>query len=360
MKIVVWGTGRIADEYMKRKAYHINDDIIAFVDNNEDLWGGEFRNRSILPPCELDRKEFDRLVICTIYYKEIKKQIQETLRIDYDKVITYFELEEEIKSALINKYSNSCDTEIQEVLGFYKTNSLNVFGYYENTIETIYPVLYEIDGMPYIWFENKKMYYPKSYKFARKDNRECVNNVLYEQGKGSPHRYIQSDNFSGKNMVIVDAGVCEGNFALRYVESAKKVYLIEPDNEWVEALQRTFSAYKEKVVFCDKFLSGEDSETTITLDTLVSENIDFLKMDIEGYEIEALRGGKRVLSESIANCAICSYHKHGDETAIKEVLECYGYKTEVSEGYMFFPFDAELEFRKGIVYGKKFRKGKEW
>ena len=35
-------------------------------------------------------------------------------------------------------------------------------------------------------------------------------------------------------------------------------------------------------MFCNKFLSGRDNGSEITLDTLVKENIDFIKMDIEG------------------------------------------------------------------------------
>ncbi|MDE5699944.1 MAG: FkbM family methyltransferase [Lachnospiraceae bacterium] len=354
MKIIVWGTGQIAGGYLIRRAYHVNDEIIAFTDNNKMLWGQKYENYTILAPDELCDKEFDRLVICTIHYEEIEEQIQRLLDIDQNKVITYFEVEEETKRFLINKYKDSSDSEIQKVVGFYKVNPLNVFGYYEGDNEVTYPVFYESDGMPYIWFENKKMYYPMDYdNFVLIDGRKYVMNVMYEQGEHSPHRYVQSDNFTGENMVIVDAGVCEGNFALRYVEHAKKIYLIESDKDWMEALHRTFKPYVDKVVFCSRFLSGEDSDTTITLDTLISEKIDFLKMDIEGYEREALRGGSRVLSESIANCAICSYHRHGDEAAIRGLLEDYGYHTDVSEGYMFFPFDTELEFRKGVVYGRK-------
>lgn len=355
MKIIVWGTGGVANEYVCRKAYHRYDEIIAFVDNNRNLWGQKYKDGHIIAPDELRYKQFDRLVICTHRHEEVRRQIEELLNIDSSKVITYFELEEEIKTDIINKYINSNDTEIQKVIEFYGENPLNIFGYYHNEDEEIYPVMHESDGMPYIWFENKKMYYPRGYHFDIEENgRKVVRNIMYEQGKGSPHRYIRSEDFTGDNQVIVDAGVCEGNFALRYVEKAKKIYLVEPDNRWVEALHRTFLPYQRKVVFCKKFLSGKDSETDITLDTLVNEKIDFLKMDIEGYEREALRGADRVLTESDVHCAICSYHNHGDEKAIRGILEKHGYRTEVSEGYMFFPYDVEVEFRKGVVYGRKF------
>ena len=76
-------------------------------------------------------------------------------------------------------------------------------------------------------------------------------------------------------------------------------------------------------------------------------------MDIEGYEVRALKGAERVLRESSAYCAVCSYHKHQDERQIKALLQQYGYRVETSEGFMFFPYDDCLEFRKGVVYGRK-------
>ena len=125
----------------------------------------------------------------------------------------------------------------------------------------------------------------------------------------------------------------------------------------MQALQRTFRDYQEKVVFCNKFLSGRDNAKEITLDNLVREKVDFLKMDIEGAEVEALLGSKDVLTRSKARCAICSYHRQYDEKYISYILESYGYKTSHSEGYMFFPYDDDMEdtldLRRGIVYGVK-------
>ena len=354
MRIIVWGTGHIANEYVKRKSYHLQDKIIAFVDNNKDLWGGKFKDIDIIPPKLLECLKFDRLIICAMCVDDIKEQIEKEICIDLEKVITYFELEDEIKNKIVSRYAYSQDGEIQKVLEYYKFHPLNIFGFYNGDGENIiYPVEYETDGMPYILFEEKKMFFPKKFKFEIIDNVGCVRNILYEQGKHSPHLYVESEDIIKQDMVIVDAGVCEGNFALRYIDKAKKVYLIESDPVWVEALQRTFEPYKDKVVICDKFLAGEDTDGTITLDTLINEKIDILKMDIEGYEIDALKGGRRVLHDSDAYCAICSYHRHGDEQKIKKILQQYNYNVSTSEGYMFFPYDSYFELRRGIIYGRK-------
>ena len=248
------------------------------------------------------------------------------------------------------------DKEIQETVSYFKNKGLNVYGSYEE-VKQRYLVNRDQDNHPYIIFENKRMYYPDTYRFIKADGKEFVGDVLYEQQSGSPHQYVRNEEAIKQDSVIVDAGVCEGNFALRYIDKAKKVYLIEADNEWMQALKRTFRPYGDKVVFCQKFLTRYNSSNTITVDSLVKEEIDFIKMDIEGAEIDALLGARKTLQKSSAECAICSYHKQNDEENIRFILESYGYRTSVSKGYMFFVYDEDiidtLDLRRGVVYGEK-------
>ena len=49
-----------------------------------------------------------------------------------------------------------------------------------------------------------------------------------------PHRYINGDIRVEQGDVIVDAGVQEGNFSLRYIEKASKAYLFECDKRWIK------------------------------------------------------------------------------------------------------------------------------
>ena len=80
-------------------------------------------------------------------------------------------------------------------------------------------------------------------------------------------------------------------------------------------------------------------------------------MDVEGAEVEALLGGREMFLNNEIKCSICSYHKSGDEAAIKYILNSYGYRTNTSEGYMLFHFEknifSTLDFRRGIVYARK-------
>ncbi len=91
------------------------------------------------------------------------------------------------------------------------------------------------------------------------------------------------------------------------------------------------------MVIINKFASSLTIGKYATLDSLIYDNVDFIKMDIEGNEWDALYGAKRIITESHAiKCAICSYHRGFDEILIKDILDKYGLKCSTSLGYMWF------------------------
>jgi len=355
-KAIVWGTGGTARDFLDKKGFYRDFEIIALVDNDSQKWGKRYFGYLVIEPQELNNMEYDYIIICSLYEQEIRKQLEKSLYVERNKIKSCFWIEEDIKNKVLEKYMQSHDEEIKKVEKYFKEKGLNVYGSYEEEQDR-YFVYRDQDGHPYIVFEDKRMYYPDTYLFLKADGKEYVGDVLYEQKERSPHQYVRDANEIMQDSVIVDAGVCEGNFALRYIDRAKKIYLIEADGEWMQALQRTFQPYCDKVVFCQKYLTRYDSSHTITLDSLVNEKIDFLKMDIEGAEIDAILGARKTLLESNARCAICSYHKQNDEENIRFLLETYGYSTSTSNGYMFFVYDENivdtLDLRKGVVYGYK-------
>lgn len=215
-------------------------------------------------------------------------------------------------------------------------------------------------GMYYVLLNGKKMFYPKS---CSKEVVACnFNFINLEQDERSPHRYLDKNFNVEEGDVIIDAGVAEGNFALDVIEKASKVYLIECGHEWVEALEKTFEPWKEKVVIIEKMLGEINDDMHISIDNFVTENeVNFIKMDVEGAEIESLRGASKVLKNSRnIKCAICAYHRKNAEKDIRAIMEEQGFFTTTTAGYMFFKEDMDSwvdgELRRGIVRAVKFVK----
>lgn len=363
-KWIIWGTGYNSNLFY----YWIsgmdilkNCEILCFVDNDKKKQG-LFNGKEVIDPSDIQKYDYDYIGIwSTKYEKEIRDQITKGLNIPDNKIKDIFS---PYKQLLYSKYSTLNDSEMSHVLErMMEQQGLSVYYYDEgNKDNELKEAHYDIGaGLYYILFEGKRMYIKRSYgNFKEINGKKYTGSMWGEQDINSPHRYEEGSVIVEQDDVLVDAGACEGNFTLHNIDKIKKAYVVECDKEWMEALDYTFRPYRNKIQFCDKFLSDHDSDQTIRIDTLVTGKVNFIKMDIEGEEVNALKGARRVLSESnCLKCAICSYHRHNDEQNIRKLLQKYDLETEVSKGYMLFVSDSYVqknpEFRRGIVRGKKYK-----
>ena len=215
--------------------------------------------------------------------------------------------------------------------------------------------------MSFVLHNGKKMYFPKGWNTDNAVNYylrfiERENILGGEFTTKSPHLYQSDLVHVDEGDIVVDAGAAEGLFALDNVEKAKFIYLLEVEPEWIEALKASFEPYKEKVQIVPKFLSNIDSKNNITLSSLLENKMHetfFIKMDIEGVEEDVLSSNEIFLdSENTIKISCCTYHCKDHATTIPALLNKHGFKTEMSDGFMVFYWDPNLNapyFRKGLV-----------
>ena len=273
-----------------------------------------------------------------------------------------------LKQFMTQKYAEVKDPDIQATLEYWKTHELSVYNQHiDDSRGNMNRVFFDDPcGLPNIYFQTvggdwRKMFFPRDYEFTEKNGEKFVNGLMQEQEPTSPHLYIKGSHKVNPGDIVIDAGVCEGNFALRYVDICSKMYLFECDPMWIEPLKQTFRDYTDKVTIIPKFLADVTNDDSITLDdalpNLRGQNI-FLKMDIEGAETKALRGGRRLLTNNRVKASVCAYHNADDCVRIKSLFRKYGYEVATSDGWMIFVYDPNIlftaDFRKGMVYAENY------
>lgn len=361
LKVFLWGTGDIADKILNRYDVFAQYNIMGFIDNDPHKHNGEMFGKHIYAPEILLTVRADKIIILASQYEEIYKQITQELKLT--KVLIedhqFFQKQLEIKPGILKRYKDTTDLEIKTVLEWLNKNELNAFNYPFSVKYNFLniSVLYDEDcGMFYVIHQGKKMYFAKSL-----DTENAVasyyKSILLEQDEESPHRYLDEQFTVCYGDIVVDAGVAEGNFALQIIDKVSRLYLIEADSGWVEALKETFKDYQDKVIIIPKFLTSTNDGEYATLDSLIDEQVDFIKMDIEGNEWDALLGAARLIRQSKKiKCAICAYHAEYDEILIRSVLTEYGMRCTTTRGYMYIPSwgrngNVTTRLCRGIVRG---------
>lgn len=81
--------------------------------------------------------------------------------------------------------------------------------------------------------------------------------------------------------------------------------MFEADEKWHDPIAATFSEWKNKVVVINRYVADESNDKYVTLDecfpNINGKNI-FLKMDLEGMGLRAIKGAKKLISNN--NCYI--------------------------------------------------------
>lgn len=265
---------------------------------------------------------------------------------------------------VINHYNNNESTLFSEEIKYLRTNdSISVFPYPQ--LKNLKKTTSGFDAdkrLPYVTHNAKKLYFPKSWSVEQAENTykyfiETENILGGNYSTKDPHNYQSKNVCVEEGDTLIDLGAAEALFSLDMIDTAKKIYIVEGDSRWIEALEATFEPFKHKVKIINKYISisTNDSKNTDFKSIIEGEVIEslFIKMDIEGSETTIIKANNAFFDLPLRiKMACCTYHKQEDAEVLFNFFEAKKYHIEFSDGYMLFYTDKSFAppyFRKGII-----------
>lgn len=208
-------------------------------------------------------------------------------------------------------------------------------------------------------------------------NGEFIQNRIFlEQNYFEIFNLSQLRKYVKENAVILDIGANLGNHTVFFAKEcgAKKVYAFEPTRKTFQILEENIriNNLNSIVVAMNIALGEKDTKANVivntkdagsnhveenidgnvimnTLDGLsLSDKIDFIKIDVEGFELEVLKGAKETIAKDHPDIFIEIFNKNYDK--VHDLLTQMGYwrKLKMEQDYLYqykvnqkVPFDGE-------------------
>lgn len=179
-----------------------------------------------------------------------------------------------------------------------------------------------------------------------------INNIFqynfYDTRVYDDKQYIDSFIEAKEEDIVIDAGAYTCDFTERFIKwnkgEYKEIIAFEPDyRNYIIALKNAKKMQNVKVINAavgeesmkmlfeaDKGASsvlsdtGESEVDVMAIDDMGLENVSYIKLDVEGFELEALKGARNTIKKFKPRLAICLYHKKADIIKIPEFIEELG------------------------------------
>lgn len=158
----------------------------------------------------------------------------------------------------------------------------------------------------------------------------------------TPGEYFNSDVFSmGEQEYLVDAGAYNGDSMDKFLQATNGkfggIYSFELDSSIFRKLEKTAEKYDrqkimlfhagvsdEKTEINYGYVQGEEKHTEpiTTIDEACKDRkVTFIKMDVETYEIKALKGAKNIITSQKPKLCISAYHYLSDLWEIPRMIK---------------------------------------
>lgn len=189
--IVIFGTGSGCCKMLKsfREEETMDDDRILFcVDNNQQKWGMEFEGYIVKAPDSLASESFDYILIASVYYKEIAKQLSEAYGIPYYRMLSRADYvrKKYTQKQYQKHYGKDRGPGLACPVGKIVVYTANIGGYDE-----LEDPLYRNENIKYVCYTDDRTYHSSVWNVTYLDLQKQEEAALkVRELKFFPHKYF--------------------------------------------------------------------------------------------------------------------------------------------------------------------------
>jgi FkbM family methyltransferase len=349
--VVLYGAGSAGKEILPvMKLHGVNP--VCFCDSNSSRSGEIHSGLPIISVSELQQQHKDSLIVITIgTHSDLVKQQLVARGFEKEKVLAIADQEAMCYYTHLAQWKwprEDLVSHSNELLKVYNMLSDN-----KSREILVSRIALFVEGADFISFKNFINKFSDVRQAKSKNFKECMTSINYDS-----ESYLQFNNdliqFEN-NEVLVDGGAFTGDSTLEFIKATgrhnltyKKIFCFEPDPKIFTELQKNTKKFRN--IFYKPFglwshsttLKFGDSNilrpgstriitenytndnlscvtpgiteisTTSIDEEFHNEQVTIIKMDIEGAEIEALRGAINTIKRCRPKLVISAYHKRND------------------------------------------------
>jgi len=302
--VILFGTGGILKTAIQELT-KMGISVKYLCDNNKKIQGSYINNIKVLSPDELSLYDFP-VLITSMYALDISKQLKElnvrefydfSYAFDYLRWHGHFDIEKleasqsEINHAL-NIITDPLSKDIFSGIVNYRKTANPLFLKPANYNDYFHPEVKPEQNENII--DGGAWHGDSSLEFSKKLSGNCKSYAFEPDLENFIEltKTVQNENIVD-SVHIVNKGLYDKKQTLFFKKEAT--------NDMQFQIQTEPSEHQVEVTSIDQFVL----ENEIT-------SIDFIKMDIEGSEVMALKGAKQTIEKYRPKLAICIYHEFDD------------------------------------------------
>jgi len=285
----------------------------------------------------------NKLTKSVLKHIEVDGIIDDFTRVQSSRKKEILKIEDVPKDSIILWVSNGSPLEVKNKLDQLEYTNISYLAFYKySNLDLVAPPFIEDFKED---FKNNRELYQKTYALlSDQKSQEIFSKIInfkisydfdFMQGFTNNHeeQYFDIGLISNiDDIVFVDGGAYVGDTLPQIIQkfpNYKKIYCIEPNELHINIAKRNFATQRDiEFIHCglgknkiqikensNKIHHGEhdyQANNINSLDNLLDEKVDFIKLDIEGAEQDAIEGAQNIISKYTPILAICIYHKAED------------------------------------------------